>query len=349
MTPRQEPTPEDLAASRVTRIQARRLAHQESYLSLLRMAERKRKLLGAHTAGVQQLIQEGDAELRAILSASGGRIEPRRRPLHKDLTRRCRVFLDECGSHNLAAKEEFDAFALAAVIVPEPDYRELDRRWRAWKATNLGSEQKVVHEPDVRKGRGAFWCHGSRAQRVLLNESLRKVLRSLDFTAIVCVVNRPAYLKEIGNRPLDESLPGHLYLMALNFFAERLVMALDRHFQGARGKVVAESRGLLEDAALQYEYVRLQLDGTSYVSASWFRHQLVPAIEFAKKQDNISGLQMADLLARPCAEKVLDPSSRPDRWPEFREKLCPRQETAHSIIGLKIVPWAEKYAEIWKS
>ena len=137
--------------------------------------------------------------------------------------------------------------------------------------------------------------------------------------------------------------------MALDFLLERIVLALETHFNGAYGHIIAEARGPREDALLQYEYVRLHLDGTSYISPSWFRQQLAPSIEFKIKKDNISGLQIADLLARPCGEKILDPSSSPVRWPQFRGKLCPGQETAHSILGLKVVPWGQRYADIWKS
>ena len=105
----------------------------------------------------------------------------------------------------------------------------------------------------------------------------------------------------------------------------------------------------LEDALFQREYARLLIDGTSYVSSAWFRQQLRPGIEFRTKQDNVSGLQLADLLARPCGEKVLNPDQAPERWSVFREKLCPGQETAHSILGMKVVPWGDKYRNVWRS
>jgi hypothetical protein len=130
---------------------------------------------------------------------------------------------------------------------------------------------------------------------------------------------------------------------------ERIVMILEGQFNGSRAFVYAEARGPLEDALLQHEYVRLQLDGTSYVSPSWFRHQLTPAILFRTKKDNVTGLQIADLLARPCGEKVLNLPTTPNRWLDFRTKLCPGQETAHSILGLKIVPWHDRYEDIGKS
>jgi hypothetical protein len=193
------------------------------------------------------------------------------------------IYLDECGSHILTAKGELDAFCLAAVIVKNADYQVLDKEWRSWKDRVLGSETKRVHEPDVRKGRGPFYFGGDRVKQRQAVESLDDILMGLKFDAIVCVVNRPEYLKLHGKEALDESLPTHIYLMALHFLAERFAIALDKLFAGGRAQVVAESRGPYEDALLQYEFARLQLDGTSYVSASFFRQQLCPGIEFQDK------------------------------------------------------------------
>jgi hypothetical protein len=58
---------------------------------------------------------------------------------------------------------------------------------------------------------------------------------------------------------------------------------------------------------------------------------------------------LADLLARPVGEKVAFPKEEPDRWLVFRDKLCRGVETKHSITGLKVVPWNERYTDLWKS
>jgi hypothetical protein len=137
--------------------------------------------------------------------------------------------------------------------------------------------------------------------------------------------------------------------MAIQFMAERVVMALEDEYDGARARFVIESRGPREDASVQYEFSRLFLDGTAYISATYFRDKLFPGLEFRSKEDNVTGLQIADLMARPCGEKVCAPDTTPRRWPAFRDKLVQSQETAHSILGLKVVPWEERYENLWKS
>jgi hypothetical protein len=350
--PKNHSTPEELDAARAARIAARRLEGHERYLNLLRMADRGRKDNGL-SSGLEPLIELAENELDALKVAAGGRIAGRKRPHGASVKVRpptCGVYVDECGAHTLGAKGEFEAFCLAAVIIPDDQYGSLDNDWLNWKKAKLGTSAKIVHEPDLRKGIGPFYFGGDKAKRLDAVESLRERLAALDFTAVVCVVNRPEYVKQYGHSAIDESLPHHVYLMTLHFLMERVVMVLDRFFGSACARVTAESRGYKEDAALQYEFARLQLDGTSYIAASWFRHQLCPGIDFKLKSENNTGLQLADLLARPCAEKVLNPSSDPLRWQEFRQKLCTHEgETAHSILGLKVLPWDGRYQDLWKS
>ena len=101
--------------------------------------------------------------------------------------------------------------------------------------------------------------------------------------------------------------------------------------------------------SLESRPARARSSSPVFISSAWFRHQLLPSIDFARKQDNLTGLQLADLLARPCAEKVVNPTSTPRHRQEFRTKLCPGVETAHSTLGIKIVPWDDLYVDIWKS
>lgn len=346
-----EPNPQELADSRDARIAIRRLNQQERYVAMLRQAVHQRIGEIDRRDNLLEAIKDGEVELQRLRSLSGGRIVARRRPKKAvdNLATTCTVYIDECGSHNLTRDREFQAFVLAAVIVPDDEYLRLESQWRDWKETNLGAASKLVHEPDVRRGRGSFWFEGNAVKQSEARDSLQECLDELQFHALVCVINRPAYLEEIGVQALDESLPAHPYLMTLDFLMERLVMILDTQFNGARASVVAEARGTMDDALLQQEYVRLLVDGTSYVSNAWFRQQLAPGIEFQRKEDNVAGLELADLLARPCGEKVLAPETTPDRWLSFRAKLCQGQETKHSVLGIKIIPWDERYEDIWTS
>jgi hypothetical protein len=105
--------------------------------------------------------------------------------------------------------------------------------------------------------------------------------------------------------------------------------------------VFAESRGDREDAEVHAEFIRLLLEGTQWQTDGWFRYQLRPYLEFLPKARNITGLQIADLGARPIAEKILQPTSTPERWSLFRSRFYDGVEGRPSSFGLKVYPAPE--------
>lgn len=339
-----KPTHKELTKSRDPRVAQSLLVQQENYVNLLRQAA---SLLGdgnLSSAGtIEQLIQVGKQDLNRLRQLSGGRIRPRKRPQNPLSGETCCVYLDECGAHELRSPDAYRVFVLSAVIIRDSDFGEVDRAWKDFKARALGSPDIIVHEPDVRKADEPFYKH-----RTYKLEEMRHTFASLPFGIVSVVVHRDNYLQDFGLGPVDNSLPAHIYWMALDFLMERVAMALDLQFNGARGRVVAEARTPLLDTELQYEYARLLIQGTSYIWDGWFRRTFPPGITFEPKLTNSTGLQLADLSARPVGDKVVNKRKSPYLWNEIRAKMCPDLETQNSILGLKIMPWRPRYKDLWK-
>jgi Protein of unknown function (DUF3800) len=337
---------EELTDAIPARVARQRKHSYQEYLTYLRLARRTRLDLGMDITAVDAALSQGQDEFSTI-AASEGRIIGRAHPKISS-AERCTIYIDECGSHTLSTKERFKAFALGAVIVREADEAVFDALWKQWKRTYLGSDAKLVHEPDVRKLSGSFWCGGDKTKQQTAIIQLDEIIGKLPFSAICCVLQREKYMEKWGQEAPNESLPhknlpNHLYVMMLSFLAERVALSLQTHFEGAQGRLVLEARDPLGDALLQYEFARLFLDGTAYISASYFRQQFLPGLRFITKDANSSEMQLADLLARPCADKVLNPLADPPRWAAFQPKLCTGRVTANSILGLKVMPWDESY------
>src|SRR6266851_6107229 len=129
---------EDLAASREARVAARTKARQEVYLHLIGRALRARLDSGRDPAALQEILNEGQQELTVLTQRLGGRIYPRQRPKATGSKDTCTVYIDECGAHSLTAKEKFEAFALAAVIIEDREFTSVDRQWKRWKRDHLG-------------------------------------------------------------------------------------------------------------------------------------------------------------------------------------------------------------------
>ncbi|CAN5828282.1 hypothetical protein BH24CHL3_BH24CHL3_03640 [soil metagenome] len=174
--------------------------------------------------------------------------------------------------------------------------------------------------------------------REQLRAELGRILGELNYTCIASVVDMKEFVTQHPEGKVDDFLPSACYLMCVDFVLERFVHFLQHKGHDAKGLVVAESRGALEAAKIHAEFIRLHIEGTQYISGSVFRHQLRPYVEFCRKTRNNSGLQIADLAARPFAEKILRPLETPQRWETFKEKLYDGLKDAPHKYGLKVFP-----------
>ena len=94
------------------------------------------------------------------------------------------------------------------------------------------------------------------------------------------------------------------YHYCLAVLLERFVFFLNR--RNGRGDAMAESRGGKEDMRLKAEFLRLSEQGTDYVGPGQFQIALTSKqLKVKQKANNISGLQLADLLAHPSRNEIL--------------------------------------------
>lgn len=326
---------------RAARYRAERLRNALSQLYLARKALSQ---LQIEYPQLDEILTEQYGDWMKLEMKSGERIEPRHRakqPTSAIVPRPDHfLFLDECGSHVTGVRDsKFPTFCLSGIIVARDGYEALDVRWKAWKTEFLGSPNVVVHEPDVRHSRSKF--RGSSIEhRQEIEAALNALLQELDFTCIAAAVDLEAFEALYPDSVVDDFLPASCYLMSIDFVLERFIHFLQEH-GGARGMMIAESRGAKEDALVHAEFIRLHLEGTQYVSDSSFRAQLRPFVEFYRKARNSSGLQIADLAARPVAEKVRDSMSNPVRWETFKNKLYDGMTGSPHKYGLKVFPLLE--------
>lgn len=339
------PPPDDAEViARHPRAIRQKLAHAKDYLAHLELARRSKLSLDGDTTDIDREIIAATKAVMRLTGQSGERIEPRRKvpwvARTEDSAPRPEyfLFLDECGSHALnAPNEKFRAFCLCGILVATDAYPAFDRRWKTWKATWLGSQQVRVHEPDVRK-RSHWFHHTDPIHEQAIHDALADELARMPFTCIAGAIDKDAFNAAHATGKVDDFLPTSAYLMCLDFVVERAVHFLYHAGGDARGLVVAESRGLREDAEVHAEFIRLQLEGTQWQNESWFRYQLRPYIEFLRKDINHSGLQIADLVARPIAEKMLQPTTSPIHWGIVKDRLYDGGQGRPLSYGLKVYP-----------
>jgi hypothetical protein len=87
---------------------------------------------------------------------------------------------------------------------------------------------------------------------------------------------------------------------------------LEQH--NAVGDIMAESRGGKEDMRLKKSFEKLWQDGTEYIDPDRFQHVFTSKqLKVKPKSNNISGLQLADLVAHPSRNEILEENGLLDR------------------------------------
>jgi len=228
------------------------------------------------------------------------------------------VFVDESGDHGLKSIDpEFPVFALAFCIITKSDYtKSVVPAFQGFKFRYWGHDSVVLHENEIRKSKGDFaFLRTDRTLREQFMSELSELMADAPMTIIGSVIDKAELTKKYSN-------PWNPYEIALHFCLERLCEFLTKKRQeNLTTHVIFECRGGEEDRELEVEFHRICGDEHKwgYRNQDFTRIELLP--RFAKKSVNSSGLQLADLVARPIALKTIRPN---------------QNNRAYEIIGPKI-------------
>lgn len=236
------------------------------------------------------------------------------------------VYVDESGDHGLEQiNPDYPVFVLAFCIFHVPTYvGQIVPEVQRLKFKYFGHDMVVFHEMEIRKAKPPFQILRDPAVGAAFMSDLNTLLTQSPFVVTASVIQKEPYKarRGTGQNP---------YHVALEFGLERVFMELQS--RGQRGKVtrvIFESRGRKEDADLELEFRRL-MDRTQMQG-------MAQSLDFlcVSKQSNSSGLQVADMVARPIGLHVLRPDQQNRAWDIIEPKL--RRSASGNIhgYGLKI-------------
>lgn len=243
------------------------------------------------------------------------------------------LFMDESGDHNLRNIDSgFPVFCLAACVF-ERDYyhRVVRRRVDDFKMGIWGTTRVILHSREIRKHQGRFAFLSDSARREEFYAQVNELLRGLDFAILAVVILKRDQVGRYGERA------SHPYHLSLQFIMERYSLMMRRRGARRSGYILAESRGTQEDHLLRGEYQRLCREGTQYQTDL----RNITGLWMEKKEKNIVGLQIADLVAYPIASKVLRPDIEQRAFDVICDKIDAVPDQAGGSIleyGLKIFP-----------
>lgn len=245
------------------------------------------------------------------------------------------VYVDESGDHGMQTVDpNYPMFVLAFCIFYKRHYCEkVVPALEKFKFNHFGHDHVVLHEHEIRKEKGEFKFH-SRKQKQEFIGQLTEIIAASNFILVSCVIDK------LRLRDKDE-LPSNPYHMALGFCLETLYeFLLEKNQDDTLTHVVVECRGPKEDKDLELEFRRI-CDG-----ANRLNQRLPFEIVFADKKTNSTGLQLADLVARPVGIHVLRPRQENRAFDVLKRKFfcCGGREKVgegYENWGLKVYPALE--------
>ena len=243
------------------------------------------------------------------------------------------VYVDESGDHSLASIDpDYPVFVLALCIFHKRHYSEkIIPAVEKLKFNYFGHDSVVLHENEIRKQKGDFAFLSHRPTRTAFMERVSSIMDVSNFILIACVVDKA----RVGRSEGAASNPYHIALgicleALRSFLVEKKQDELQTH-------VVVECRGKKEDSELELEFRRI-CDGNN----SGNRH-LPFDIVFADKKTNLTGLQLADLVARPVGLSYIRPAQVNQAFELLKRKFfCDggreRVGSGYENVGLLIYP-----------
>lgn len=209
------------------------------------------------------------------------------------------VYVDESGDHNLVTiDKDYPVFVLAFMVFHKRYYAEkVVTAVEKFKFNHFGHDLIVLHENEIRKQKNQFVVLTNKAKREFFLDELSRIISNSNFVLIACVIDKLS----LTHSPLIIS-NDNPYHMALSHCLESLYDFMSEKEQTHRKThIVVECRGKKEDQELELEFRRI-CDGNN-VHSKAYPFDVV----FADKRANSTGLQLADLVARPIGIKTIRP------------------------------------------
>jgi hypothetical protein len=243
------------------------------------------------------------------------------------------VYVDESGDHGMSPiDKDYPIFVLAFCIFHKEHYgKKVVPALEALKFKYFGHDQIVLHEHEIRKEKGAFTIFPNRAAKNDFLNELTRIVEVSNFILASCVIDKHQLQK---NAETPDN-PYHIALLHCTFSLYDFLVEKNEHKKLTH--IVVEQRGKKEDRELELEFRRI-CDGKNPRCI-----ELPFEILFADKKAMSSGLQLADLVARPVGLHVLRPAQANRSFEALKTKFyCeggrPKLGEGFDGWGLKIVP-----------
>jgi hypothetical protein len=220
------------------------------------------------------------------------------------------MYVDEVGNADLRSSGDPNhRFLSLSGVVIELGHVEssVHPQMEALKSAYFGShpdDPVILHRKDLVNRRGRFVSLRDHAVNAAFDAELLSLMDAWTYVVISVCLDKKAHRDKYTVWQYD---PYHYCLAVL---LERYVYFLNR--RGLQGDVIAESRGGKEDRRLKDSFARLCEHGSDYLGAEQISAALTSRqLKMKQKSNNLAGLQLADLVAHPSRNEILNENGYP--------------------------------------
>lgn len=240
------------------------------------------------------------------------------------------LFLDESGDNNLKAIDpDYPIFVLGGVIVGrEYAFCQLTDALNEFKQHFFGRTDLVLHTADITRNRNGFEDLRIPDVRSKFYDRLNSLMQELQYEVVACVILKNDYLERYGVDAIDP------YRLGLRVMTELLLDVVGLQPEG--GTIVAERRGEALDQDVRETWEMLKERGSLYAEAEAIRNS-IQALDLRGKQENIAGLQLADLVVGTIGRHFLGKQDKED-WRIVERKLFRGSPGDRRDAGVAIFP-----------
>lgn len=247
-----------------------------------------------------------------------------------------RIYIDEVGNADLASSKNPNHryLSLTGVIFNLEFIRTtLFSQVELIKSRYFNSHPDnpvILHRKEIINKKHPFKALLNPKVEAAFSKDLLKHFTDWEYTVISVVIDKLEHHKRYTVWKFDP------YHYCLEIILERYHrFLLDKQ---AVGDVMVEARGKREDQRLKKSFNKLYEEGTSYISAQMLQQTFTSSqLKLKLKSANLSGLQVADLLAFPARRYILKYYGKlQDDRETFNERIIEILKTKFYRRGQKI-------------
>jgi len=253
-----------------------------------------------------------------------------------------RMYVDEVGNNDLGSSDNpLHRFLSLTGIILELDYvkNTLFPQMENLKSKYFGShpdEPIILHRKEIMNAKYPFECLRDPQIRTEFDKELLNLMAKWEYTVITACIDKKKHKEKYKTWRYDP------YHYCLSVLLERFALFLER--TAGIGDVMAESRGGKEDRRLKDSFCRLWQNGTNYIESERFQNLLTSKqLKIKSKSNNISGLQLTDMIAHPSRNEILHENDLLDREIALFAKSvikilqCKYDQSKGDIYGKKLL------------